>query len=331
MFLALLLCRMKGGIPVANRFLAGFVATVSLSIGLSVFLPHWRLHELLQFLFAPLLYLFVRTLLWSRREGFVRWLPHFLPVILYPVVFVLSLVLNIPDPKGTFFHIAFELVTSLHMWIYLLVSFLSVVSTIRNREAPPAVRRNAFFAVSFLSGTALVYSAFLVILAVLIIGGYDFQRFSRAVGLTGAVSLYFVSYLFLANSGSIGLPAAAKYRKSTLSEGDKERGWAKIVAAFETDRFYLDPDLTQIELSRRLEIPRQYLSQIIGEKGKGTFNDLVNRYRLDEFLDRVNRGDLKRFNLLAVALDSGFNSKNAFLSAFRKTYGMTPSDYLKNR
>jgi AraC-like DNA-binding protein len=55
------------------------------------------------------------------------------------------------------------------------------------------------------------------------------------------------------------------------------------------------------------------------------FCDFVNRYRVNEFKRLAVLPDSEKFNLLGLALDSGFNSKATFNSSFRKATGMTPS------
>jgi AraC-like DNA-binding protein len=55
----------------------------------------------------------------------------------------------------------------------------------------------------------------------------------------------------------------------------------------------------------------------------------VNRYRVEEVKRKLAEGESEKFNLIAIAFDSGFNSKSAFNTIFKKHTGVTPSAYRK--
>ena len=72
-----------------------------------------------------------------------------------------------------------------------------------------------------------------------------------------------------------------------------------------------------------------YLSQVINEVEGINFYDYVNRLRVEEFKRLLSLPENQRFTLLALAYDCGFNSKSAFNRCFKKTTGLSPSEYAK--
>ncbi|MES9930149.1 MAG: helix-turn-helix domain-containing protein, partial [Candidatus Thiodiazotropha sp. 6PDIVS] len=72
-----------------------------------------------------------------------------------------------------------------------------------------------------------------------------------------------------------------------------------------------------------------YLSQVINEQSGYNFFDFINRYRVDE-AKRCLTTPSGQSNVLSIALDSGFNSKSAFYTAFKRHTGQTPSQYRKS-
>jgi AraC-like DNA-binding protein len=58
------------------------------------------------------------------------------------------------------------------------------------------------------------------------------------------------------------------------------------------------------------------------------FYNLVNEYRIKEVKDRLKSDKYKRLTILAIAYDSGFNSKSSFNTIFKEKTGQTPSEYL---
>jgi len=97
----------------------------------------------------------------------------------------------------------------------------------------------------------------------------------------------------------------------------------------EDEKPYLDPKLSLAALAQQLDISPNQLSQIINQEANVNFHDFVNKYRVDEFIQ--NALENKNFSLLALALDSGFNSKSSFNYIFKKQKGISPSKYLSEQ
>jgi AraC-like DNA-binding protein len=50
---------------------------------------------------------------------------------------------------------------------------------------------------------------------------------------------------------------------------------------------------------------------------------------VDEVKQRLENPRFKHLTILAIAYDSGFNSKSSFNTIFKEKTGLTPSDYMK--
>ncbi len=91
---------------------------------------------------------------------------------------------------------------------------------------------------------------------------------------------------------------------------------------------YLDRELTIYNLSDQLRISRHTLSEVINEHMGMNFYNLVNEYRVKEVKQRMKNEDYRQLTILAIAYDSGFNSKSSFNTIFKEKTGQTPSQYL---
>ena len=91
---------------------------------------------------------------------------------------------------------------------------------------------------------------------------------------------------------------------------------------------YLDRELTIYNLSEQLKISRHILSEVINVHMGMNFYNLVNEYRVNEVKERMKGEDMKHLTILAIAFDSGFNSKSSFNTIFKEKTGQTPSEYL---
>ncbi|MFQ3213328.1 MAG: AraC-like DNA-binding protein [Marivirga sp.] len=105
----------------------------------------------------------------------------------------------------------------------------------------------------------------------------------------------------------------------------------KLKILMKEERLYLQPDLTLHELAQHLSCNSSQLSASINLVFKQNFNDFINSLRIEEFI-RLNRTDsYKHFTLLAIALDSGFNSKATFNRAFKKLKSCSPKIFFSEK
>lgn len=101
-----------------------------------------------------------------------------------------------------------------------------------------------------------------------------------------------------------------------------------LIRYMEDEKPYLNPELSLPELADSLNIPRNQLSGVINRFHKINFYEFVNQYRVDEVKRLMNDADNKRFKLISLAYDAGFNSKASFYRIFKQLTKMTPTEYL---
>ena len=94
---------------------------------------------------------------------------------------------------------------------------------------------------------------------------------------------------------------------------------------------YLDGNLTLFELSKQIEFAPSQLSAIINQQGKSNFFDFINTYRVEEVKERIQNKEYLTKTLLAIAYDSGFNSKASFNRVFKNMTGMTPREFMLSK
>ncbi len=126
---------------------------------------------------------------------------------------------------------------------------------------------------------------------------------------------------------TIDAPAPAPYSKARLPEALAQGLGARLQAAMREDKAYLESDLTLGELARRLEVTAHQLSQYLSMHERQTFYDYVNGWRVDSVKATLMRPGSHRRPLLEIALECGFGSKSAFNSVFKKSTGLSPSEY----
>ena len=59
-----------------------------------------------------------------------------------------------------------------------------------------------------------------------------------------------------------------------------------------------------------------------------SFSNLVNKNRVDYFIELVKSPKFKHYSIDALAKEAGFNSRHHLYKPFRKFHGGTPSDFI---
>jgi len=120
-----------------------------------------------------------------------------------------------------------------------------------------------------------------------------------------------------------------KYQRSGLKKEDVAQYIARIEEHMNSSKPFLNRELSIYDLSDQLGIPKHSLSEVINEHMGKNFYNLVNDYRIEEVKTRLEDPAYKNLTILAIAYDSGFNSKSSFNTIFKEKTGITPSEYQK--
>jgi AraC-like DNA-binding protein len=118
-----------------------------------------------------------------------------------------------------------------------------------------------------------------------------------------------------------------RYKSSKLSVEQAQQCLSKLLDVIETEKPYLESELTLEGLAQRLEINRTYLSQILNEHLGKSFNDFINQLRVEAAKELLTRDDGTESSTLEIGFAVGFNSKSSFYNAFRRFTGVTPVEY----
>ena len=79
-----------------------------------------------------------------------------------------------------------------------------------------------------------------------------------------------------------------KYSKSGLKDAQAEKYLRKLLSYMETNKPFLDGDLTIHDLSARTGIARHHITQVLNEKYKRNFFTFINEYRVKEVMERFS-------------------------------------------
>jgi len=121
-------------------------------------------------------------------------------------------------------------------------------------------------------------------------------------------------------------PTLAELVATPETDPELVRWTERLLAHMHAAQPYLAPELTLGELAAQLRTNTSWLSRVVNAGCGQNFNDFINEYRVQAAEQRLRDPQFQHYTLLAVALESGFNSKSTFNRVFRKLRGQTPSE-----
>ena len=316
----------------------------------------------LNFLIAPLSYLYVRGVLYNEKKFQTRDLVHaipfvivfinYIPFYLLPVnekLIVIQNSLNYwPDtfkyqagflPEN--FSILFRLILAI---IYLLLQWNLIFSYKKvHKESSIQVQINnvlKWLKLFTITSTVIFFGIIGFMLTVFFLPSYyNDDLLMQIPSLLVSVGFFVMAAYILTHPEILsGLPFVKykevpsgvvndkNYRLPYINE-DYKVEMEKIVHFFETEKPFLNKELNINQVSVALDIPSRELSFIINNHFGQRFNDFLNKHRIEYITKKINKDYLSNFTIEAIASEAGFASKSTFNLAFKKHHQCTPSEY----
>lgn len=330
----------------ANRFLAlalgvmilWMARILAIDIRLETYLPGWdRLPMQFLLTLGPLIYFYVLKITQPEYKFGWKDLLHFSPVLLEQGALALEIRESTVTGAATYATPAFgQLNPVLQLLVFIsIITYLyrshKLISNFYRRLQPVLMDRSRIefrWLRRLLVATALLWTLWIAYAAVDYFG-YLGERM---------IQVYYPFYIFFAVM--IIWTAAAAFLKpqagrmaqqdlfvkpSTPAELREKGIWLK--QQMQANKYYQDPQLSLVSLAGKLNLTTHELSRIINTALKKSFNDFINEYRIRDVASKMQDPAYDHITLLGIAYESGFNSKDTFIRAFKQLTGKTPANY----
>lgn len=299
--------------------------------------------EFIFFLYGPLFFRYIQKLTTFEKKNVTKFWLSFIPFIFFILANIPYLTMDhqtfidreVDSDFDFFFSVVGAAGLIYNLWYWVLIK--NLIRYIGKRlDDNHSFEQN----ITYMRSVLLLLSLCLGLWAmVYLIGIYDsiFQAGLTWVVemLTDTVWMIFASINFILGYFAINQPEifkigeVEKYKDSNLSRSAIDELKASLVTTMQTDKAYLNSQLTLAELSKMIHTNTHTLSRVINEGFNKNFFDFVNEYRVNHFIDEVKKSENADQSFLAVAYAAGFNSKTSFNRAFKKIKGATPRGYLQ--
>ncbi len=93
---------------------------------------------------------------------------------------------------------------------------------------------------------------------------------------------------------------------------------------------YLKQGFNMAELAKATQFSVHQLSGYINKRCNMNFYSLINQFRINYCKEKFESKEYLDKTLEAIAQESGFQSRSTFIRAFKKSTGLTPTEYIRN-
>ena len=290
---------------------------------------------------GPLVYTYIRRLLFYKNGNYRLGYYHYLPGLLYLgyCFFHIYKFDSITDFKSYFTALLFwnDVIFFVSISAYLFKSYALLNYYKNNEEQELSFNQTIVKYIEIMLICLLIYMIFWL-LGIM-------ERFVVTlpidIGMIWDIScLIFVIQIYIVGFYNLKYPEVFKIRfpsknenilkrKKNLDKNEISKIQNLVDVFFKEEKGYRRPELSLSILANEIDTTTNKLSWVLNNVYKKTFYELVNEYRVADFSQRINENAHKEFTLISIAYEVGFNSKSTFYKAFKEITKRTPSDYIK--
>ena len=335
---------------VANRFLGLFIITVGFAmLEIPLFYKNFHLSYpnffemigLSRFLSAPFLYISILYFTSICKKIKPKNLWHFLPFILFFIFripfFVTGKNIEFDEEERKIVFFILRTALPLQVLIYWILSFATLQKHLKNiKQFSSSIEKNDLLWLKY----------FLLILLVIVFAWFNLIFFGLRNLIDFTPFLYLASVFFLAYfslqqkeifdfspSELKELSSVNKYKKENSKRVSDIRMTelnGKLKTLMQSEKIYLENDLSLPKLAIKLEATSNETSFLINELYQDNFYNFINKHRIEEAKILLLSEKYSQLNILGIAYESGFNSKTTFNTTFKKHVGLSPTEYVKS-
>ena len=124
-------------------------------------------------------------------------------------------------------------------------------------------------------------------------------------------------------------PTLSPARQARLSPSQVAYWQQHLPQLLETEKIYLEADLSLPALAQRAGLSTHELSYVLNEGFGLNFFQFINGYRVAEAQRLLASARHQHLSMVGIAFEAGFSSKTTFNTTFKKVTGLTPSQFLQ--
>lgn len=298
-------------------------------------------------LHAPFLYLYISYSLNGKQKFYLKDLLHFLPaglsyLYIFRVIFFYNAAEKMKldngqtDDSWFISSVLFVLLVSAVAYVILSFRKLKQYQKIAQSNFSHSDNINMKWLQYWIMGITGVFSIVAVVIILRQVFGLNLGKnidaifYGMFILLIVVLGYYGINHhgIFAVKKNPLLTQPVESYSNSNIDDKEAEVILATLEQLMLTKKPFLNPKLTLTDLAKSIDTSPNQLSEVINRYQNVNFYKYVNDYRIYEFKQQAAKNP--EYSILALAYESGFNSKSSFNNIFKRETGMTPSEYLKS-
>ncbi len=326
-----------------NRLFATLILIVSLFLLINSQIANFEKYPrfflaayILVYIYIPIYFFFLRSIFNNSFKLVKKDFVLFFPAIIYSLLLVRYFIM----PKHQLLDLVYSL--SINDLIFadltcvILNIYLIWLSTRFLRKSPnlEAASKNMLVVFYFLHAALLITNLIWCVILMSQIGlipnmlGIELNNLYHSMSLL----IYLLAYILIVRNQYFFKSKELEitpYKNVSYQTEELQAIKVKINNVLEIDKAYTDHTFSLGTLSELTGIERFKLSYTINNHLNSSFTELVNLYRINEFVRLTETQSFDHYTMMGIANEAGFKSKSTFYKAFKDLHRMTPKEYLE--
>ncbi len=251
---------------------------------------------------GPLFWVYIKFMGGDSRRIWMHMIPCVLFIMLFPII------------QDRSIHPVYIL-SLFHMFTYLILS----LDHLRRRLFldSEALGSSKKWLIQFTLALFFIWTGFLLQAFVYDAGWY--------IGITAMEVVIFFTICF------IGMMQVDKISKPFTPHAKSSEELFHLAntanCILDTEKLYLNSNLTLDVLAKKMGTSRHELSNAINNALKRSFPELLNEVRINHSKNILLQDKNRSMSIETIAYESGFNSLSTFYKNFKKNTGITPAEF----
>ncbi len=321
-----------------------------------LFLSGFFLSEPVGYILGPLLYLYVKSLYYKQKGLIKNNVKHFIPFFLYMMIIVIPLIISFIISKPLFKYIEFlqdNNIDEFEVFIqdgFLLLYLILALKLLNQFQKSVKANycnlhsKDINWIKNLLSGLSIITALDILVLIYEITSTNTGLESGILIVLAILTLIIYLGYFGTTQSRILLLGFIVEEDQTIINKNEYPPGNHPLVNTdqqeidalktcllqiMEIKKPYLNEDLNLGTLANLISTSDKKLSTLLNQYLDTSFYDFINNYRVEEVKTKMANPAFEKYTLMAIAYESGFNSKTSFNRIFKKSTGYSPSAYKK--